>query len=205
MNKALIAVDMEYDFLPDGALAVSEGDQVIDPLIALMDRVDIIVLTRDYHPPNHVSFSTDPEFVDGSWPFHCVRGTPGAEINEELLSAAIDTGKPVLLVNKGENPLVEQYSGFDGYVRNVWNDDNKHRQLIDLSLDEALGALSVTKVLIGGLAGDYCVPATAIDSATKYHTTVYMDAVRPVAYLSGVDALQRMVQANVHINASKLT
>src|SRR3954470_6108755 len=114
MNKALIAVDVQPDFLPGGSLGVPDGDQVIPELIKMMDDVDVIVLTRDWHPEDHISFSDNPEYVDGSWPKHCVEFTPGAVFHPDILVAAQNSGKPVVLVHKGFEHDVEAYSGFDG-------------------------------------------------------------------------------------------
>lgn len=205
MNKALICVDVQVDFLPGGALGVPDGHQTIRPLIRLMDKVDIIVLTRDWHPRDHVSFSDEPQFVDGSWPPHCVEWTKGAQFDNDLLDAAQDTGKPVLLVNKGMNRDKEAYSGFEGTVIGVANDDNKNYQLRDAELAAALRAISVDEILIGGLALDYCVKATALDSEkTRFYTTVYMDATRPVSYLTGAEAIHAMTRIGIRINTTEL-
>lgn len=198
MNKALICVDVQYDFLPGGPLGVPDGHQVIRPLIELMDDVDVIVLTRDWHPENHVSFST-------FWPMHCVEGTPGARWDAELLAAATDTGKPVLLVHKGFDPDKEAYSGFDGTVVGILNDPQGD-DFRDATLKQAFTALSVSKVLVGGLALDYCVEATARDAKFNgYQTTVYLDATRPVAYQTGTKAVRDLALNGVYLDTTKLT
>jgi nicotinamidase/pyrazinamidase len=197
MNKALICVDVQPDFLPGGPLGVENGHQVIPNLIELMNDVDIIVLTQDWHPENHISFSTDPEYQDGSWPMHCVQGTPGAHIDHELFHAAVDTGKPVLIVHKGENADREAYSGFDGRVVNQYNLPGEN--LRDSTLAIALSYLSVRKVLIGGLALDYCVKATAMDARKSFQSVVYVDATRSVDVLSGINAVVEMGRAGVEL------
>jgi nicotinamidase/pyrazinamidase len=189
---------------------VPDGDQVIQPLIDLMDDADIIVLTRDWHPEDHVSFSAEPEYVDGSWPRHCVRGTSGAEFDGRLFGSAVGTGKPILLVHKGSDADKEAYSGFDGKVVDVFNRyallpiapemllwDNWKQDLVGLS--QALVWLGVASITIGGLALDYCVAATAIDSVRKFHTEVSLPATRPVGFVTGAKAVADMTIHNVRI------
>lgn len=202
MNKALICVDVQPDFLPGGPLGVPDGHLVIRPLIELMNDVDIIALTQDWHPANHISFSTTPAFEDGSWPQHCVQFTPGAAIDDELLHAARDTGKPVINVHKGMHPNIEAYSGFEGTVTGHWNPTSVQElyDLTDSTLKQAFTALSVSRVLIGGLALDYCVEATALDAARDYPTTVYFEATRPVAYASGARAIANMTNRGIHFS-----
>jgi nicotinamidase/pyrazinamidase len=206
VNKALICVDVQSDFLPGGALGVPDGDKVIDPLIKLMDDVDIIVLTRDWHPKDHVSFSADPQYVDGSWPSHCVEFTTGASWNLDLLVAAQNTGKPVLIVNKGMDPNKEAYSGFEGEVDVLAFDYRTEPEglVTYVPLATALHSLNVRQVYIGGLALDYCVQATAIDAAPSFITSVFMDATRPVAYLSGMEAVANMDSHGIDINTRKV-
>jgi nicotinamidase/pyrazinamidase len=135
IRTALIAVDVQHDFLPGGSLAVADGDQVIAPILELAACCDELVATRDFHPVDHVSFTTR----GGQWPVHCVAGTQGARIH-----AAIDR-LAHLVVSKGMDPELDAYSGFDG-----------------TGLDAVLRSLGVTRIVIGGLATDYCVRATAL-------------------------------------------
>src|SRR5438445_9958892 len=134
-RTAVIAVDVQRDFLPGGSLAVRDGDGVIAPLLELARSADIVVATRDFHPPGHSSFLAQ----GGPWPAHCVAGTEGAHIAPQI-DAVAD-----LVVSKGTDIHVEAYSGFDG-----------------TGLAAMLRALGVTDVVIGGLATDYCVKATAL-------------------------------------------
>jgi len=151
---ALIAVDVQRDFLPGGSLAVHEGEAVVGPLLRLAERVATVVASRDFHPPHHVSFTER----GGPWPVHCVAGTPGAEIHPDIDRVA------ALVVSKGTDPDLEAYSGFDG-----------------THLAGILRALGVRKVLIGGLATDYCVRATALAALREgFAATVVTDAIRAV-------------------------
>lgn len=210
MNKALICVDVQYDFLPGGPLGVPDGDEVVPVLIDMMEDADVIVLTRDWHPEDHVSFSTEPAFEDGSWPMHCVQGTAGAEIDAALIHAVFKTllniDKPTLLVHKGVESDMEQYSGFQGVVVDAWGMENREDFLWNdwlngpVSLGLALRLLSVDQVTIGGLALDYCVAATAKDAVLEgLHTTVNLQATRPVNIVTGAKAILDLAKSGVNI------
>ena len=75
--EALIVVDVQNDFCPGGALAVPDGDQVVEPINELAERIPFVVATRDWHPPGHSSFAEQ----GGPWPVHCLRDSPGAELH----------------------------------------------------------------------------------------------------------------------------
>src|SRR5947209_7754203 len=100
----LIVVDVQNDFCSGGALAVPDGDAVVEPLNRLMEQFPFVVATRDWHPPDHRSFREQ----GGPWPPHCVRDTPGAQLHPGLRSADVDA-----IVDKGCDPDVEGYSGFE--------------------------------------------------------------------------------------------
>jgi nicotinamidase/pyrazinamidase len=151
MPEALIIVDFQNDFTPGGALAVPGGDEVAEHLNALIasGRFDLVVATRDWHPPDHGSFSER----GGIWPEHCVAGTPGAELHEALDSERID-----VIVDKGHDPATEGYSGFDG-----------------TDLAALLRERGIERLTVAGLATDYCVRATALD-ALREGFAVTLDA-----------------------------
>ena len=140
MSKALVIVDFQNDFTPGGALAVPYGDEVAGHLNALSGSgdYDLVVATRDWHPPDHGSFSAR----GGVWPEHCVAGTPGAELHRDLDTARVD-----VIVDKGQDPSTEGYSGFDG-----------------TDLAALLRERGIDRVTVAGLATDYCVRATALDA-----------------------------------------
>jgi nicotinamidase/pyrazinamidase len=153
-RTALLAVDVQPDFMPGGALAVAGGDAVVAPLLRAAQRADLVVATRDWHPADHVSFAAR----GGPWPVHCVAGTPGA-----LIAPKIDRIADVV-VSKGTNSEADAYSGFDG-----------------TPLAALLHAAGVTRLLVGGLATDYCVRATALDALREgFEVVVLRDAVRAV-------------------------
>lgn len=181
VTTALIVVDVQKDFLPGGALAVPDGNKVIPVIQKFSELVSHVVLTRDFHPPNHISFADPPHFEDKSWPAHCVANTEGAAFDEDL--ARLFWDKPVF--SKGTNPEQEAYSGFDGRHNN---------QLLDYYLDD----LGVTRVFVAGLALDYCVKATALDAVLYgYDTFVLIDGTRPVAYETGIMATATMADDGV--------
>lgn len=163
-GDALLIVDVQQDFLPGGALAVAAGDQVVAPLnryAAEFERHGLPVLaTRDWHPPDHCSFAAR----GGPWPPHCVAGTPGAAFATGL---RLPAGAEV--VSKATEPDADAYSGFQG-----------------TDLTARLRARGVRRVLIGGLASDYCVRATALDAlAAGFAVVVLGDAVRAVDLQAG--------------------
>lgn len=140
MREALLIVDVQYDFIPGGALAVPHGDEVLDRINELIDsdRFDLVVATRDWHPPNHGSF----EEQGGPWPPHCVQDTHGAQIHERILREEID-----VIIDKGIDPGIEGYSGFEA-----------------TELEKVLRDHEIERVTVLGLATDYCVKSTALDA-----------------------------------------
>jgi nicotinamidase/pyrazinamidase len=173
-DDALIVVDVQVDFCPGGALPVSEGDRIVPGINRILPLFRRVVYTRDWHPANHCSFSAKPEFVDGSWPLHCVQDTPGATFHPDLV-----VPRDAWIVGKAMDPARESYSDFDG--------TNLARQLRDAG---------VTRVFVCGLATDYCVKATAIDARTAdFETVLLEDLCRGVDVPSGtataaIDAMQ---------------
>jgi nicotinamidase/pyrazinamidase len=174
--EALIIVDVQNDFCPGGALAVSEGDQVVDALNALAARFPLVVATRDWHPADHGSFA---EF-GGPWPVHCVQGSRGAELHP-----AIDREQIDVVVDKGQVADREGYSGFE-----------------DTGLEELLRQRGVDTVHVGGLALDYCVRATALDARRAgFDVVVHRDATRAVNAAPGDDVrtVRELSEAGVRI------
>jgi len=157
MSRALVIVDFQNDFCPGGALAVPGGDEVADKLNALAasGEYDLVVATRDWHPADHGSFAEQ----GGPWPVHCVAGTPGAELHPALDRSPID-----VVVDKGQDPGTEGYSGFQG-----------------TGLADLLRERGVDHLDLGGLATDYCVKNTALDALREgFSVTVDSTAVRGV-------------------------
>lgn len=176
--RALIVVDVLYDFLPGGALPVPEGNQIIPVINALMLQFDLVVAVQDWHPVNHISFAAshvgkvpgDIIDVDGDsqvlWPVHCVQNTLGARIAAELRTDLIDQ-----LFKKGTDPEIDSYSGFF---------DNAHKHAT--GLDQYLRHKGIAEIFVCGLAYDYCVRFTALDGAALgFSTFVIPEACRAIA------------------------
>ncbi|MFO8001208.1 MAG: bifunctional nicotinamidase/pyrazinamidase [Marinilabilia sp.] len=174
---ALLIVDVQNDFLPQGSLAVPEGDQVIPVINALQKKFGLIVATRDWHPSNHGSFASnhkgrkpgDVIELNGLeqilWPDHCVQGSPGAELSSQLNQSMIQK-----VIFKGTDPNVDSYSAFF---------DNGHR--IQTELHDFLRKKGVNRLYITGLAADVCVYFTVKDALQLgYETYLITDATRGV-------------------------
>ncbi len=158
MGRALVVVDYQNDFAsPGGALSVRGGEEIAERINALMRSggYDLVVATRDWHPPDHGSFAEQ----GGIWPVHCVRDTAGAQLHPDLDAAGVD-----VIVDKGQDPATEGYSGFDG-----------------TRLAELLREHDVDQVAVVGLATDYCVKQTALEALQEgFAVTVDTSAVRGV-------------------------
>ncbi|HHY86143.1 MAG TPA: bifunctional nicotinamidase/pyrazinamidase [Verrucomicrobia bacterium] len=175
--KALILVDIQNDFLPGGALAVPDGDQVIPVVNRIQGAFPVVVATQDWHPADHGSFAAnhpgkqiyDQIDLNGLpqtlWPVHCVQNTRGAE-----LAPGLNRDRIAKVFQKGTDPGIDSYSGFF---------DNGHRK--STGLGEWLREKGVTEVFVCGLATDYCVKFTALDALQfGFKTTLIEDASRGV-------------------------
>ncbi len=194
--KALILVDLQNDFLPGGALAVPGGDEVVPIANLVMDRFDLVVATQDWHPPDHASFAANHPGthigqvidLDGIpqvlWPVHCVQDTRGAAFSADLNVARIDR-----VFRKGTDSRIDSYSGLF---------DNGHRR--STGLGEFLKARNVSDVYVMGLATDYCVKFTALDSVSAgFRVWLIADGCRGVELKPGDvnAALDEMKSAGV--------
>jgi len=185
-KDALLVVDVQRDFCPGGSLPVPGGDEIIPVINRIVPLFGRWVYTRDWHPANHVSFSSEPEFKNGSWPPHCVQGTPGADWCEGL-----EIPMNAILVSKGDDPAREAYSAF---------------QNERLDLAEFLRAHQVERVFVVGLATEYCVRQTALDAlAAGFKVYVVEDAVRGISSEGSAAALAELEKAGaVLIRSSQL-
>lgn len=198
-KKALILVDLQNDFCPGGNLAVEDGDKVI-PIankLSASKSFDFIIATQDWHPKNHASFASvqgkkvnDIIDLDGQqqvmWPDHCVQGTKGADFNPDL-----DLGPVHLIIRKGHHERIDSYSAF------LENDKKT-----ETGLHYYLQGHGVTEVYICGLATDYCVFYSALDSQNfGFHTTIIEDACRAVNFPENslTTALQSMQEKGIKI------
>lgn len=193
-KTALVAVDVQDDFIY-GALGGRDQQErkvreaVIGPLVKIgLTSADIVICSRDWHPEDHCSFSKVPEYQDGSWPVHCVRGTLGARIASPLL--AIQD----FIVSKGCDKDVEQYSAFEGVIP---------LRKTNLKLGPLLKALDVDTVIIGGLVLEVCVLKTATDAQALgsrlygWKTVVDLRACASLTPEGGRVAVERMKRAGI--------
>jgi nicotinamidase/pyrazinamidase len=158
-GDALIIVDVQNDFLPGGALAVPQSDEILPVLngyIAAFEKRRLpIYMTRDWHPPDHCSFRD----YGGPWPTHCVADTYGAAFSTELKLAS-----PTTIVSKATTPDLEYYSDFG-----------------TTNFEANLRAAGISRLFVGGLATDYCVFSTVKDAlALGFKTCLLLDAIRGV-------------------------
>ncbi|MEW4453515.1 bifunctional nicotinamidase/pyrazinamidase [Bremerella sp. JC817] len=196
--KALILVDIQNDFLPGGALAVKHGDRVVPVANEWMEKYRLVIATQDWHPANHQSFASQhpgkkpgqrimlDEVEQVLWPDHCVQGTKGAQFAPGLNLDGIQH-----VIQKGTDPRFDSYSGF-------LDNDRQHATGLEALLREH----NVTVVHIMGLATDYCVKATAIDSAQLgFETAVILEGIRGVELGLGdcAMAMEQMMAAGVEM------
>ena len=158
-TDALIVVGVQNDFLPGGRLGVNDGDAVVPVLnryIARFREAGLpIVATRDWHPPDHCSFTAQ----GGIWPEHCVADTDGA-----AFAAGLELPDDAMVLSKADTVETDAYSGFQG-----------------TELAARLKRRGVTRVFVGGLATDYCVLNTVRDALTAdFEAILLADAVRAV-------------------------
>lgn len=151
-QTALVVVDVQNDFCPNGALPVADGDKVVRPLNKYIEKIRAagapIIYTRDWHPPDHNSFKTQ----GGPWPTHCVQGTEGARFHPDLV---IPTEREI--VSKADKKD-EAYSFFQG-----------------TNLAESLHKRGIKRLLVGGLATDYCVKETVLDGLREGFEVFHLD------------------------------
>ena len=192
-DSALVVVDMLYDFI-DGTMACQGADGAIEGTLKAIDRLTEgteaddtgihstypILFVRDHHPANHCSFAEQ----GGPWPAHCVQGTHGADVHEALQLYV----KEDLTFFKGEDPAQEQYSGFEG------------RNPAGQSLGEVLHLLDIQRVLVCGIATEYCVRNTAEDLLKDgFEVCVLRDALAWVDADGHAKALKEMEAGGIRI------
>jgi nicotinamidase/pyrazinamidase len=193
--KALVVIDPQIDFCPGGALAVADGDSIMQPINAMMDAFDMVVLTQDWHPQGHSSFASSHEGAapftltempygpQVLWPEHCIQGSEGAAFHP-----ALDTNRADAVIRKGTNPAVDSYSAF------FENDKATVTGLAGLLRER--GCEDLTMV---GLATDYCVAWSALDGvASGFRVEVRLPACRAIDLDGSLDkALADMRAAGV--------
>jgi nicotinamidase/pyrazinamidase len=206
-NDALVVVDMQNDFMPGGALAVKEGDTIIEGVNRVMStffKKDLtVVLTQDWHPADHKSFASaypgkkpfDPFEAPGIgpilWPDHCVQGMEGAHFHKDL-----DITLAHAIIRKGYYTDIDSYSGF-------LDNDKKSTT----GLDGLLKSKKIRRIFTCGLALDYCVFFTATDGIDMGFEVIFMpDLTRAVGDPedSVSNALETMVKKGIQFAQSSI-
>lgn len=194
-QKALVVIDLQNDFCPGGALAVTEGDQIVPLVNRLIDEHDHVILTQDWHPAGHSSFASShvgrqpfetvamPYGDQTLWPDHCIQGSPGGDFHPEL-----EWTKAELIIRKGFRPAIDSYSAFF---------ENDHRT--PTGLGGYLRERGITTLTFVGLAADYCVAYSAINAVKLgFKATVLLDGTRGIDLGGSMDAMKlKMKQTGV--------
>jgi nicotinamidase/pyrazinamidase len=196
-NDVLLVVDIQNDFCPDGALAVPHGDEVVPIVNRLAGQFRHVVLTQDWHPPDHGSFASlhrgrkpfdvievayGPQIL---WPDHCVQGTEGAEFRADF-----DVPQAQLIIRKGFRREVDSYSAFR---------ENDHKTPTGLA--GYLRERGLTRVFVAGLAFDFCVRYSAEDAhAHGFEVVVIDDACRGIDVDGSVaDTCRRLAELDIAV------
>lgn len=187
LKKALLVVDVQNDFCPGGALAVSEGDEIIENLnqyIEIFSQKALpIFASRDWHPKKTKHFKR----FGGTWPDHCIQNTKGAQFHSHL-----KLPKEVIVISKGMDPEKESYSAFNGL-------DNNGTLFINLLKD-----FGIEELYIGGLATDYCVKYSVIDAlGAGFEVRLLVDAIKGVDLNPGDS--ERAIKEVVDSGAKKIS
>ena len=187
-TTAVLVIDVQRDFCAGGALAVPAGDAVVpvlnDVIRGAADRRMPVYASRDWHP------ATTGHFVTGGgvWPVHCVAGSDGARFHPDLRLPA-----DAAVVSKGVEADEDGFSAFDGCLED------------GTTLEESLRAAGVARLLVGGLATDYCVRATVLDALKKgWPVTLLTDAVAAVDLKpdDGTRAIEEMQAAGAELRTA---
>ena len=175
--QALIVIDVQNDFCPGGALAVPEGDRIVSGINALMDSSDAVILTQDWHPKGHSSFASShqgkapydliamPYGTQVLWPDHCIQGSEGAQFHADL-----NVDRADLIIRKGYNPAIDSYSA-------LFEND----RTTPTGLEGYLRTRGIDRLVMVGLALDFCVNYSAVDAAKLgFDVTVRQDLCRAI-------------------------
>jgi nicotinamidase/pyrazinamidase len=194
-RDALILIDIQHDFLPGGALAVPQGDEILPAVAALARRFETIVLTQDWHPADHSSFASNHEGAapfstiemdygpQVLWPDHCNQGDRGAEL--ALPWWILE--KAQLILRKGFRPRIDSYSAF-----------RENDRKTSTGLAGYLRERGIERVFLAGLATDYCVGFSALDAvAAGFETVVIEAACRGIAVETVATRKAEMAAAGV--------
>ena len=192
LDSVLLVIDMQYDFMPGGALAVAEGDTLVPLINRLGQQFKGVVITQDWHPAGHISFASShsgrvpfeittlPYGLQTLWPDHCIQGSHGAQLHAEL-----DLPHAQLILRKGCNSHIDSYSAFLEADRQT-----------PTGLASYLKERGVKNVFVVGLALDFCVAWSALDArAAGFTTVVIEDACRAIDMNGTLDKAWREMEA----------
>lgn len=187
--KALVIVDVQNDFLKNGSLAVPNGNDVIEPINQIINNYELVIATKDWHPVDHISFASNhPGKKIGDvievnnlnqilWPDHCIQYSKGSDFPMTLNSKTIKK-----IIYKGINSKIDSYSGF--------HDNGKIRST---GLSNYLKVKNVTSIDYVGLATEYCVKFTVLDSIEEdFHTSVITNCIKGINLEESNKALNEM-------------
>ena len=191
MSHALVVVDVQNDFCPGGALAVPGGDEIVAGINALMREADAVILTQDWHPPDHSSFAAQhsgrapydvinmPYGPQVLWPSHCVQGSTGAAFHAHL-----DVDRADLIIRKGFRRAIDSYSALF---------ENDHET--PTGLEGYLNGRAISRLTMVGLATDFCVHYSAVDAAKAgFNVTVREDLCRAIDLDGSLGAARTAMQ-----------
>lgn len=198
--KTLVIIDMQNDFIPGGALAVPEGDQIVVLINQLQEEFDLVIATQDWHPRDHSSFAANhPEKKEFEkielhgqeqvlWPVHCVQNSFGAEFHPDLNTVKIET-----IFRKGTSKEIDSYSGFY---------DNAH--LKSTGLAGYLKEKGAEELYFCGLAAEYCVYFSVMDALKEGFSAILIeDATRPLDVEDFQKAKENILKARGKIIKSR--
>ncbi|WP_371170431.1 bifunctional nicotinamidase/pyrazinamidase [Aliiroseovarius sp. 2305UL8-7] len=191
-NEALIVIDVQNDFCPGGALAVSGGDEIVPLINEMLPEFQVTVFTQDWHPAGHSSFASShngkspfettemPYGTQVLWPDHCIQGFDGAAFHTELNTDPAD-----MIIRKGFRPAIDSYSAFFENDRTT-----------PTGLEGYLRTRGVTTLTLVGLATDFCVAYSAIDGANLgFDVTVLERACRAIDLDGSLDTARADMRA----------
>jgi len=194
--KTLVIIDVQNDFLINGSLEVPNGNDVIEPINQIIGDYALVVATKDWHPLNHVSFASNhPGKKIGEvikvnnidqilWPNHCVQESKGSDFPATLNIKTINK-----IINKGINSQIDSYSGFydNGKIRST-------------GLSDYLKANNVTSIDFVGLATEYCVKFSVLDSIKEgFKTRVILKGIKGIDFEESSKALNEMKSKGVDL------
>ncbi|MCF6320241.1 MAG: bifunctional nicotinamidase/pyrazinamidase [Rhizobiaceae bacterium] len=196
-NTALLMIDIQNDFCPGGALAVNEGDKIVELVNGMQKDYPVLVLTQDWHPADHSSFAANHDGAEPFsmvempygdqvlWPTHCVQGSEGAQFHRDL-----QTNNAHMIIRKGFRPQIDSYSAF------FEND-----QQTPTGLAGYLRERGVESVVLTGLATDFCVNYSALDAIKcGFNASLILEACRAIDMDGSLDAaMDAMKNAGVEI------